>query len=144
MSAQGQHGASPEGSLGGGMEMRVRMTEPQRVQCPWLRTLRTDEQACEGLREPRAQALCWEVPVPTSRLPGHQAPCRGAHLAGAAAPRPPVSDGSNEAPGMQKSKKTCPTEMRSTTLVSFTLGISIKNIFGHLKLSYCSLMLCSF
>lgn len=114
MSAQGQHGARPEGSLGGGMEMRVQMTEPQRVQCPWLRTLRTDEQACEGPSEPRAQALCWEVPVPTSRLPGHQAPCRGAHLAGAAAPRPPVSDGNNEAPGMQKSKKTCPTEMRST------------------------------
>ena len=33
-SAQGEHGASPEGSLGGGMEMRVWMTELQRVQCP--------------------------------------------------------------------------------------------------------------
>ena len=116
--ARGQHRestrASPEGSQGWGKELSVWMTEPQRLQCPWLMTPRTDGQAYEGPPGPRAQGLCWEVPVPTSRLPGHQPPCRGAHPAGAAASCPPVSDGNNEAPGMQKSRKKCPTEMRST------------------------------
>lgn len=69
----------------GGMEMRVRITEPQRVQCPWLRTLRTDDghvrdHVSQEHRSTLLGSACSHQPVP--RTPGT---VQRSSLAGAAA-----------------------------------------------------------